>query len=128
MKNKATGAVMVGIMALTLGACTEADTASYNLSQEADYFGVQRRAVFINGITDEYLLMIEGACSIKADGMDRQLEVTCKTGESVYKKHYLGLSDNVSYLVEQLEGKDVPPHHYKVVFRPTTIVPDIDIK
>jgi hypothetical protein len=56
------------------------------------------------------------------------LTVTCKTGPNAYKKHFLGLSDNVTYIVEQLEAKDVSVYHYRVIFKPSTIVPDIDIK
>lgn len=103
---------------LALTACSAASTASYNLSNASDNFEVNRRIVFINGITDNYLMEIEGHCSIEADGEDRQLEVTCKTGENDYKKHYLGISDNVTYFVEQLEAKDVSAYHYKVRFRP----------
>lgn len=109
-----------------LAGCTEADTVSENLSKEADSFNVERRVVFFNGITDTYLLTIEGLCSIIDEG--GQLEVTCKVGEGDYKKHFLGLSDNVSYFVEQTEGKNVDPFHYKVIFRPETIIPDIDLQ
>ena len=62
-----------------------------------------RRVVFVNGITDKYLLSIEGLCSITKDKYDAQLEVTCKTGDGEYKKHYLGISDNVTYFVEQMD-------------------------
>jgi hypothetical protein len=33
----------------------------------------------------------------------------------------------VTYFVEQLEGANVSTEHYKVVFKPTVIVPDIDV-
>lgn len=57
-----------------------------------------------------------------------QLSVTCKTGESAYKKHFLGLSDNVTYFVEQVEAANVSAYHYRVIFKPQTIVPDIDFR
>ena len=114
-------------LAFGLAACTpEAETVSHNLSKAADQFEVNRRVVFVNGITDTYLLSIEGLCSITDEG--HQLEVTCKTGADDYKKHFLGLSDNVSYFVEQLTSNDVSAYHYKVLFRPQTIVPDVDLK
>jgi hypothetical protein len=119
----AAGAATLGI---TLTACTESDTASHNLSAAADNFEVNRRIVFFNGITDTYLLTIEGRCSITDEG--NQLEVTCKTDDDEYLKHFLGLSDNVSYFVEQLESLDVDGYHYRVIFRPETIVPDIDME
>lgn len=111
-----------------LGGCTDdgADVASENLSKAADNFEVPRRIVFFNGITDTYLLTIEGRCSITHE--TGQLEVTCKTGDKQYKKHFLGLSDNVSYFVEQSESIDVSEYHYRVTFRPEVIVPDIDLQ
>ena len=139
-RTRKTGAVgrrtrIVAAVALVgttlLAACSAADTASYNISQDSDNFRVHRRVVFVNGITDEYLLEIEGLCSIKDskdDNSKGQLEVTCKVGDDQYKKHFLGLSDNVTYVVEQLESSTEDTYHYKVVFRPEEIVPDIDIQ
>lgn len=128
MMNKiAKGLAVLGIGALALSGCSQADTANRNISRAADQFEIERRIVFFNGITDTYLLSIEGLCSMTADNLDSQLEVTCKTGPTEYRKHYLGLSDNVSYFSEQIEGADVDPYHYRVVFRPSTIIPDIDL-
>lgn len=105
---------------------TDADVASYNLSQDAENFKVFRRAVFYNGITGEYILVIEGYLSIEDQG--NQLEVTIKKGNGEYLKHFLGLSDNVTYIVEQLEGKYVSDSNYKVVFKPSTIIPVVEIR
>jgi hypothetical protein len=110
---------------LLAGCSSEADTTSHNLSKDADNFKIERRITFINGITDKYLLVVEGRCSIADDGA--QLEVTCKTGDEEYKKHFLRLSDNVTYVAEQIEGAQVDPYHYKLIFRPETIVPDVDV-
>ncbi len=116
------------VMLLTLSACqTDATVASQNLSLAAEQFEIDRRIVFFNGITDTYLLEIIGKCSITADTADIQLEVTCKTGPDEFKKHFLGLSDNVSYFVEQLEGFDVDVFHYRVIFKPEVILPNIDL-
>lgn len=114
--------------ALSLGACNAADTASRNISYDSDNFKVMRRVVFVNGITDKYLLSIEGLCSITKDNEDQQLEVTCKTGEGEFKKHYPGISDKVTYFVEQMDASSVDTFHYKVAFRPETILPDIDMQ
>lgn len=122
-RTKVATAAVVAAMALT--GCTAADTASHNLSEAADNFEVNRRIVFFNGITDTYLLEIQGYCSITDEG--NQLEVTCKVGDDAYKKHFLGLSDNVSYFAEQLESVNVDEFHYRVIFRPETIAPDIDL-
>lgn len=108
-------------------ACADdADVVSENLSKAADNFEVNRRVVMFNGITDEYLLTIEGACSIKDDGS--QLEVVCKVAKGQYKKHFLGLSDNVSYFVEQGEPISASANHYRVTFKPQSIVPDVDFR
>lgn len=127
-KSKILGCVAVVAAALSLGACSAADTASHNISYDSDNFKVMRRVVFVNGITDKYLLSIEGLCSITKDKEDLQLEVTCKTGEGEFKKHYLGISDNVTYCVEQMDASSVDTFHYKVTFRPETILPDIDMQ
>ncbi|MED3562413.1 hypothetical protein [Bacillus xiapuensis] len=121
------GFTAMTLLATMAGCSSEADTVSENLSKSADNFQVQRKVVFFNGITDKYLLTIEGLCSLDASS-EKKLTVTCKVGDSQYKKHYLGLSDNVSYFVEQTDAKFEDAYHYKVIFRPETIVPDIDLQ
>ena len=126
---KKTTILVAAAATLTLAACSnDADVASHNLSRAADNFEIQRRIVFYNGITDSYMLTIEGLCAIVPDGIDNQLEVTCRTGPNEFLKHFLGLSDNVTYFVEQLEAVDVSLYHYRVVFRPEAIIPDIDLR
>lgn len=111
-----------------ISACTDADVASHNLSKAADMFEIERRVVFYNGITDSYMLTIEGRCSLGNQDKSGQLTVTCKTGASAFKKHFLGLSDNVTYFVEQIDPRDVSTYHYRVVFKPQTIIPDFDAR
>jgi len=113
---------------LFLAGCSDADTVSYNLSKEADYFKIERRIVFYNGITGDYMLEIQGRCSLGNDNTSDQISVTCRTGEDSYKKHYLGLSDNVTYFVEQVDFTNVSADHYKVIFKPSVIIPDFDIR
>jgi hypothetical protein len=108
------------------GCMDDAEVASHNLSKSADNFEVMRRVVFMNGITDSYMLEVAGLCSIK--DQRNQLEVTCKTGDGKYKKHFLGLSDNVTYFVEQLESRDVSVYHYRVTFKPQVVIPDFDLR
>lgn len=113
---------------LFLASCNDADVASRNLSKAADQFEIERRIVFYNGITAGYMLTIEGRCSLGNYDKAKQLSVTCKTGPEKFKKHFLGLSDNVTYFVEQIESKNVSTYHYRVVFKPQTIIPDIDLR
>lgn len=132
MKTTSLGLAIATLVALAASGCTDASVASRNLSRASDQFEVTRRVVFMNGITDSTPLEIIGLCSIRDEsgtaGGANQLEVTCKTGPDSYKKHYLGLSDNMTYFVEQLEPRDVSAHHYRVVFKPQAIVPDIDLR
>ena len=113
---------------VTLAGCNEADIASQNLSKAADMFEVNRRVVFYNGITGDYILSVEGLCSIGNYDNSREVTITCKTGPGAYKKHFLGLSDNVTYFAEQLESKDVSTYHYRVIFKPSVIIPDVDFR
>lgn len=117
--------------AVGLTACTsDADRAAENLSISAEQFEINRRIIFFNGITDKYLLTVEGRCSVETSesALGGSLEVTCKLGPDQYKKHFLGLSDNVSFFVEQLDAKDVSVYHYRVVFKPQNIVPEADLE
>ena len=126
MKRFIFGVLMVALMAIVMTGCTDASVASNNLSRAADQFEIVRRVVFYNGITDAYILQVEGYCSINVDGVDEQLELTCKTGPQQYKKHFLGLSDNVTYFAEQIDAAGVSVGHYRVIFKPSVIVPHID--
>lgn len=118
--------MLVPMLMLGLAACNDAQVASSNLSKAADNFEIKRRIVFYNGITGDYMLTIEGLCS--QEHSDRKLAVTCKTGPADFKKHFLGLSDNVTYFSEQLDGKNVSTYHYRVIFKPSVILPDFDLK
>ena len=120
--------VFVLILVIATGCSSDASVASYNLSQAADMFEITRRVVFYNGITGDYILVVEGRCSIEADINDDQLELTCKTGPNEYKKHFLGLSDNVTYFAEQIDSSSVDVYRYRVIFKPEAIVPDIDLE
>lgn len=111
-----------------IGCSSDADIASRNMSKAADMFEVNRRVVFYNGINGEYMMTIEGLCSLGNSDGARKLSITCKTGPDTYKKHFLGLSDNVTFFVEQLESKGVSVYHYKVIFKPQSILPDVDFK
>ncbi len=108
--------------------CSDANVASSNLSRAADNFEVTRRIVFYNGITGDYMLTIEGLCSLGNNDKAGQLSVTCKTAPAAYKKHFLGLSDNVTYFVEQVDAMPVGVYHYRVFFKPQAILPNIDFK
>jgi hypothetical protein len=115
------------ILSFFTGCTQEADVASYNVSQAAHSFEIFRRVVFYNGITGDYILEIRAYCSVTQED-DGRLSVIIKTDDGEYLKHYLGLSDNVTYFCEQLHPKKVSDKHYRVVFKPSVIIPDIKIQ
>lgn len=126
-KKAAVAVATVGLLLGGLTACSDADTASRNISTDADNFKILRRIVFVNGITDAYLLSIEGYCSLGNDRTDTEVSVTCKVPGG-YKKDFVGISDNVTYVVEQLDAANVSVGHYKTVFKPSLIVPEIEVR
>lgn len=114
---------------LLIGGCdSESNVASRNLSTASDNFEIERRFVFYNGITGDYILTIEGLCSKDNSSTASTLGVVCKVGANQFKKHMLGLSDNVTWFMEQVEPAQASVYHYRVVFKPSTIVPDLEIK
>lgn len=129
MKKKLLLLVLCLTALFTVTACrSDADVVSENLSKSADQFEVLRRVVFYNGITETYMLTIEGYCSLGNYDAAGSLSVTCMVKPGEYKKHFLGLSDNVTYFVEQLDGANVSADHYRVIWKPSVIVPDIDVE
>ena len=112
---------------------SDADVAARNLSKAAEQFEIPRHIVGINAITDKYLFEVLGYCSVETtdSGLGGALEVTCrvvdeKTKKVGYKKTFLGLSDNVSFVVEQLEPASVSTTRYRVIFKPEVLIPNFD--
>ena len=120
-------AIVISISTIFIGCISDADVASKNISKAADQFEIDRRIVFYNGITGDYILSIEGRCSLGNFDKNRGLTVTCKTTDGKYKKHFFGLSDNVTFFAEQLEPSKAGVSRYRVLFKPLVIIPDIDL-
>lgn len=120
-----------GVLALgaTLTACgpgtSDRDMADKNMSTAADNFEITRHIVGINGITDKYLFEVVGKCSINDQG--NQIEIMCKEGNNQYKKYMMGLSDNVTYMVSPLDNADVSVTNTRVIFKPETLIPQIEL-
>lgn len=112
---------------LLLGACSKADRISYNVSREADDINIVRKITVINAIKGEVLYQVTGKMSITADTDDNQLEIIAEDNKGGYKKHFIGLSDNVTYIVEDITGKDVSDTKYTLIFNPDMVIP-IDAK
>lgn len=120
--------VLIVLALLFAGCAADADVASQNISRAADNFEITRRIVFYNGINGDYILVLEGLCSLGNNDAPGELTVTCKTSPTTYKKHFLGLSDNVTYFAEQIEASTTDVYHYRVIFKPASIIPDIEVK
>jgi hypothetical protein len=127
-KTIITALVGMGVAVGVAGCESDANLASRNLSKAADMFEITRRIVFYNGISGEYILTIEGLCSLGNFDKSSELTVTCKTGANTFKKHFLGLSDNVTFFAEQIDGAPASVYHYRVIFKPAAIIPDIDFR
>lgn len=124
MKKKSIIIMMVSIIALfTLIGCSEAERVSSNLSKEADNFNVVRQLTVINCIQGDVLFQMTGKMSITADTSDNQLEVVVEDSDGSYQKHFIGLSDNVTYVVEQKGYKDVSKYKYSLNYNPKMWVP-----
>lgn len=126
MRKKILSLLTVAILAVcTLTGCdTEAQRVSYNLSQQADNFNVVRQLTVINCIGGDVLFQMTGKMSIKADRADNQLEIIVEDS-GTYVKHFVGLSDNVTYVVEDLNlgANDVSKYKYTLNFNPNMWIP-----
>ena len=122
MNKKIIGIVISIVLVMLIAGCTEASRVSYNLSQQADNFNDVRQLTVINCIQGDVLFQMTGKMSIKADITDNQLEVVVEeNGE--YKKHFIGLSDNVTYVVEDIPYGDVDKYKYTLNFNPKMWIP-----
>ena len=125
MKRKIAALSIAAVSLLGLTSCmSNADMASENLSTEAENFQVQRLIVGINTFDNSVLFSVEGRCSIEREA---ELVVICKHGEDDLRKHYMGHSDNVTWISTQLEPIDVSEYHTKIILKPQSILPDFDL-
>ncbi|MEL7660215.1 hypothetical protein [Acetobacterium wieringae] len=122
MKKTAIFIALFGLLMLT-GCESEAEKVSYNLSQQADNFNMIRQLTVINCIEGDVLFQMTGKMSITADTADNQLEVIVEDEDGSYKKHFIGLSDNVTYVVEDLGGNDVSKYKYTLNYNPKMWIP-----
>lgn len=116
---------LIIVFALSLTGCEtrEADMVSYNLSLEADNFNNVRQVTIINCLQGDVLFQMTGKMSIEADTEDNQLEIIVEDNDGGYKKHFIGLSDNVTYVVEDITSKNVDKYNYTLNFNPNMWLP-----
>lgn len=128
-RTRTTTAVVAGL-ALTFiaaGCSHKSDTVSENLSNDADSYRVFRQIVVYNGITDKYILEVDGWCALGNDDDNSETTYTCKVPGG-YVKDIIKKSDNSFVFVHQLKPRHVSDTYFKVILRPETIVPDIDFQ
>lgn len=111
----------------SLTSCTEAERASYNISKQADNFNVVRQLTVINCLQGDVLFQMTGKMSITADTAENQLEIVVEDYDGSYKKHIVGLSDNVTYVVEDMDTNYVSQYHYTLNFNPKMWLP-VDVE
>jgi len=103
--------------------CDEASRVRENLSKQADNFNCLRRVTVIDCITGDTLFQMEGRSSIVADTSDDQLEIITEYEKGKYSKQIIGLSDNVTYIIEDLEATETDEYHYIINFNPNMWIP-----
>lgn len=123
MKRIALVLALMGCLLLVTGCESEAEKVSYNLSQQADNFNVIRQLTVINCIEGDVLFQMTGKMSITADTADNQLEVIVEDEDGSYKKHFIGLSDNVTYVLEDLGENTVSKYKYTLNYNPKMWIP-----
>lgn len=128
MKKIIVWLIIMVFMVAACGCQTEADKVAYNISKQADNFNVVRRLTVINCIMGDTLFVMEGKMSVSDDG--NVLRIYVEDDDGTYKKHMVGLSDNVTYTLEDLTANEVSKYHYTINFNPKMWIPfdfgDID--
>ncbi|MCE2304050.1 beta-sandwich lipoprotein [Streptococcus thermophilus] len=119
--SKMTIIAACGLLFLT--GCSEAKRVSGNLSQESNNFNVVRKVTVIDAITNDVMFQMSGRMSINADTKDKQLEIVVENAKNKYQKHIIGLSDNVSYVVEDIDVPNVSNYKYEINYNPKMWVP-----
>lgn len=119
--------LILGVLFALVGCASPANVVSQNISNDANNFKVDRRIVVVNLITDKYLIVVEGKCSIVNAVEKKQFEITCKIGPDAYLKNYAVYTDgaNMVTTIEQLQTSDVKNFSYKLNFYPSVLIPTI---
>lgn len=113
--------VLLMSMLFILVSCTQAENVRHNLKREADDFNVRRRITVLNTRTDTPMMQITGLLSINVDS-DGDLNITIEKAENEFVLNYAHLSQDTTYIVEQIETKEVSKYHYEIKFYPTNLV------
>lgn len=126
MKKKAYYYICLVLVLISIFAtgCEQSDKVRYNLKKQADNFNLVRRITVINCIKGDVIFQMTGRMSITVDEGENQLEVTVEDS-GTYTIHYIGLSDNVTYVIEDLNlgANEVNNYKYTLVYNPEMWIP-----
>lgn len=113
--------ILVASLAISLSGCRQSSKVSRNLSLEADNFNVTRKLTVINQRTDTLLFTMTGNFSVQKSSGD--LDIVGENEDGTYYKHFIYLSDEITYIVEDLGKSTVSKYKYEINFNPNMIIP-----
>lgn len=120
MKRSLVFAILIAFL-FAMSACSQSEKVTYNLKREAEEFNVRRRITVMNTRTDKAMMQITGLLSIDVD-KDGDLNITIEKAPGEYVLNYAHLSQDTTYIVEQIETKDVSKYKYEIIFYPQNII------
>ena len=123
MKKKIILCLLMCLVLFGVTGCSEAERVEYNITKNADNFNVLREVTIINCLQGDVLFQMRGKMSITADTVDDQLEVIVENEDGSYSKHFVGLSDNVTYVIEDLDGNYVDKYQFSINYNPKMWIP-----
>ena len=128
MKKKIALILLLCISVFVFSACRQAETVQHNLKREADDFNIRRRITVLNTRTDTPMMQITGLLSIDVD-KDGDLNIIIEKEPNQFVLNYAHLSQDTTYIVEQIETKEVNKYLYEIKFYPTQLISGfLDIK
>lgn len=124
LKNSLALLLVSSLMARGCGGYSDTDRVTYSLTQQANNFNVVRQLTVINCFDGDVLFQMTGKMSIAIDTLNNQLEIIVEE-DGTYMKHFVGLSDNVTYVVEDLNlgNNEVSKYKYTLNFNPKMWIP-----
>lgn len=126
MRNRLVAVLVAILLAGSLVSCDEASRVSHNISKEADNFNVERKITVINQRTDTILFQMQGNFSISNSSGGELAVIGANDGG--YYKHYIYLSDEITYIVEDMGVRDVNTAKYTIRFNPNMVIPiEVDV-